>query len=264
MSTVCFCNADSARSSVGAEAVAVGPDGEQCVLGWDGAVEVFDLGLQFTQRKIMAHGRPVDKEWQLRPGAREEALPPVGAGGSPRHTWPTEEYARHGSPVSAIDISEDGQLAVTGTLNGVVRVWRVGSGELVREVTRGGWIVRAVRFSADGQHVFTVSQIGGPFLEQWEAVEQWNLNSDELVRYIWPGPGDSPYPIVHEGWAAAISRDGRLLVTGGRNGKVVLHDLDARREIGSLVLHGAITCLAIDGRRIVAGTENGEVVLARF
>ncbi|MDX3387361.1 hypothetical protein PV682_38855 [Streptomyces niveiscabiei] len=247
----------------GEDTLALGSEASLYAVGtYAGNAALFDMRLGSRLRPLMVNGNPCDEDWRTRDGARDEALPPVGGGDCPREHWPTRVNDRHGSPVSALDISPDDRHIVTGTLNGVVRVWDADTGNLVREVTRGEYLVRAARFTSDGNHLITVAQLGGPFLPMWLGVEKWNLGTGELTQVLWPDETHAPFPIPNDDSVASLTRDGRYLATGHRNGTVTVHDLAARQRVGHLVLHGAITCLAFDGPWLLAGTANGDVTLA--
>ncbi|MFG3253330.1 hypothetical protein [Streptomyces sp. NPDC048172] len=246
----------------GADTLAVDDEASLCVVGnHDGSATLLDLQRPSFMRPLMVGGAPCDENWRTRDGAQDEALPPVGAGDCPRTEWPTRVNDRHGSPVSALDIAPDGRRIATGTLNGVVRVWDANTGDLVREVTRAGHLVRSVRFTPDGSHVITVAQLGGPFLHQWEAVEVWSLSSGELTRTLWPDAAHPRFTLPAEDTVAALTRNGRYLATGHQRGTVTVHNLATGQEFGHLALHGAITCLAFDESRLLAGTANGDVTL---
>lgn len=246
----------------GEDSLALDGEANLCVVGtYGGNATVLDLRLGAWIRPLMVNGTPCDETWQTRDGARDEALPPVGVGDCPRAHWPTHVNDRHGSPVSALDISPDGRRIVTGTLNGVVRVWDMDTGDLVREVTRGKYLVRAARFTPDGNHIITVAQLGGLYRPLWLGVEKWSLDTGELTQVLWPDETHAPLPLPDDHQVAALTRDGRYLATGHTSGTVTVHDLAVRERVGRLVLHGAITCLAFDGPRLLAGTANGDVTL---
>ncbi|SBV01427.1 WD40 repeat [Streptomyces sp. Ncost-T6T-1] len=250
---------------VGGEALALGDEAHLCAVGTSGgSAALLDLRVPSLVRTLLVGGHPCDENWQARAGARDEALPPVGSGDCPRDHWLERVNHRHGSPVSALDISPDGRRIVTGTLNGVVRVWDTATGDLVREVTRGGHLVKAARFTPDGAHLITAAQLGGLFVPRWEGVEVWSMSTGEMTSVLWPDPAGPFFPLPDDDSIAALSDDGRYLATGHRNGTVTVNDLIAGESIGTLMLHGSVTCLALDGRRLLAGTANGDVTLARM
>lgn len=249
------------------DSLGISPDGCRCLLGvrtHRGDIQVFDVQRQFMVRKITIDGEPVDPEWSTRPGACDPELPAVGVGPDYPLKRPVRLYFDSASAVSAMDISIDGRRAVTGSPDGIVRVWDADSGHLVRELSRDGCLVRAVRFTPDGEHVLTVAQIGGLYVERWAAIEKWSVKSGGITEEIWPGDEDSVYPIACDGAAVAIARDGRYLATGSPDGTVTLHDLVELRVIGTLVLHGPVASVSIDDTTVLAGTMNGEVVLFHF
>lgn len=255
----------TASSSGRVEALAVDDEATRCVVGTSsGDAVVFDLHRRELVRLIMIGGTPCDERWQTRAGACDEALPPVGAADCPREYWPERVNSRHGSPVSALDISPDGRHVATGTLNGVVRVWEVDTGNLVREVTRGGDLVRAVKFSPDGSHLITVAQLGGYFRPRWEGVEKWSLDTGRLTQVVWPAETHPHFSLPSDDGVAAISRDGRYLATGHTSGAITVYDLVAGEQVGRLILHGAITCMSFDGTQLLAGTANGDVTLTEM
>ncbi|AJE83348.1 beta transducin-like protein [Streptomyces albus] len=255
---------DSPSGAADTAALALDDEADLCVAGThSGSATLYDASLSLQMRPLMVCGTPCDENWRTRAGARKEALPPVGTGDCcPREHWPTRVNDRHGSPVSALDISPDGHRVVTGTLNGVVRVWDTATGDLVREVTRGGQLVRAARFTPEGDHLITVAQLGGLYRSWWVGVEEWSLATGDVTRVLWPD-GTAPYfRLPDDAVVSALTRDGRYLATGDRSGAITVHDLAARERVSRLVLHGAITCLAFDGLRLLAGTANGDVTLA--
>ncbi|MFE1474636.1 hypothetical protein ACFW6N_12425 [Streptomyces cyaneofuscatus] len=250
---------------VGGEALALDDGAGLCAVGTGGGdAALFDLRVPSLVRTLLVDGHPCDENWQARAGARDGALPLVGVGGCPRDHWLERVDHRHGSPVSALDISPDGRRIVTGTLNGVVRVWDAISGDLVREVTRGGHLVQAARFTPDGDHLITAAQLGGRLIPRWVAVEVWSLSTGDLTRTLWPDPALPFFPLPDDDTVAALSSDGRHLATGHRSGTVTVNDLIAGENIGTLMLHGSVTCLALDGPRLLAGTANGDVTLVRM
>ncbi|MBB5808878.1 WD40 repeat protein [Saccharothrix ecbatanensis] len=249
------------------DSLAISPDGSRCVLGVQthkGDIQVFDLQGQFMVRKMMIDGHPVDPEWSTRPGASDPELPAVGVSLDCPLKRPVRLYVDRASAVSAIDISADGRLVVTGSPDGIVRVWDADSGSLVRELSRDGCLVQAVRFTPNGEHVLTVAQIGGLYVEQWAAIEMWSVKSGGITEQLWPEDERSAYPIACDGEGVAITRDGRYLATGSADGTVTVHDLVELRVIGTLVLHGPVTSVSIDGTTVLAGTKNGEVTQFHF
>lgn len=249
------------------ESASIDGYGKCCVVGRAlGNLEVFDLEQQFMARAITVDGRPVDDGWKTRRGVQDEKLPAVGFSrfGS-TIVRPIVLYYSREFMISAVDKSSQGDLVVTGTTNGVVRVWDERSGILIHELSRDGGFVRAARFMSDGQHVVTVAQMGGLFVTQWLAVEMWSLTTGQVVHDLWSDSASKRFRIdCNDDRAAALSRDGRYLATGSPDGTLILYDLTARRKISCLAFPSPINCLAIDETKLVIGTEGGEVIIADF
>lgn len=126
------------------------------------------------------------------------------------HLWdlPTGTEIRKlpgtGRAVVSVDISRDGRLALSGDADGVIRVWDLHTGRELRKLAGHSRSVTSVRFSADGRFILS----GGAD----DTAKLWNLDTGEQVciyadtfRFSWIS-------------AAAISPDGRLVVTGGGGG----------------------------------------------
>lgn len=70
-----------------------------------------------------------------------------------------EELLFHDSPVSSLDVSNDGEMLATGDKTGTVKVWRLQTGKCLRQiVAHAGSMVSAVRFSPDASRVLTASR----------------------------------------------------------------------------------------------------------
>ncbi|HEX6340840.1 WD40 repeat domain-containing protein [Umezawaea sp.] len=243
--------------------IAIHSDGGQCVTGdGEGNIDVFDLGLQLTVRKLAVKGVPVDQLWRTRDGACEPMLPAIGFDEPSPPGQPIRLYIDHRSMVIAVDISTDGRFVVTGTTDGVLRIWNRETGNLHRELTRDGCFIPAARFTSDGRHIVTVSQFGGLYHSRLISVDMWSVASGELTTQLWPPPTESSHDIACN-TIIGITRDGRYLATA-IDATLVVHDLDDLCELGRLTLHGRITCLAIDDTRALMGTENGEVTAINF
>jgi WD40 repeat protein len=100
-----------------------------------------------------------------------------------------------GARVNRVAFSPDGQLLVTAGSDGLVRIWAVGTGQLVSKFGWPSGQVRSVAFSPDGLLV-AAAHSDGP-------AQLWSASS--LVRAVTPVAA----------WDVAFSTDGRLLATAG-------------------------------------------------
>jgi WD40 repeat protein len=121
-------------------------------------------------------------------------------------------------------VSPDGRSAVTGGIDGVVRVWDLDDGRPGRPLGTMDGEVRAVTVSADGAVVAATSKSG--------QVSQWDLATGEPVTWTDPGRGHSG-----DVRAVAYSQDGSLLATGGADGLVLLRQPATGQERHVLTGH---------------------------
>jgi len=160
--------------------------------------------------------------WELSGDQRlgDRVAPPAGievlAGGY--------EWARGKPPLA---VSPDGRLQAVGDAHGVVILRRLPGGEQVGRPMRAsatGPVVRTA-FSPDGSRLATPAADGDTVV--------WDVATQEEVARL---KGGHPPGVYADGWnptgrgavvSAAWSPDGRLVATGGTNGRVVVWDVAA-------------------------------------
>lgn len=193
------------------------------------------------------------------------------------------------SAIDDIGFSPDGTSLVAATKNGAPRIWNVASGEVQKELRGHANAVFTAAFSGDGQHIATGGSDG--------VVAWWDAGSGELAgrfmghtnritclavrpgsREIVTGSADHSLRL----WSAddqlafedpessrfvygtAVSRDGRLLATGGQSPTdVTVWDLATRRPLRKLTgLEGSVNYLAFGPeRQLVGGNWAGDVLV---
>ena len=151
-----------------------------------------------------------------------------------------DELARIGTArVLSGASSPDGTIAATGHHGGTVRLWRVESGRLLRELRPPGppAAVTAVAFSGDGSRLAAASG---------RRAVVWGLRGTA-----------APVVRAHESDVAtvAFSPDGRRLATGDNDGVVRVWSLRAPRATVLVGHDGKVTSVAFspDGRSLVTG-----------
>ncbi len=151
-----------------------------------------------------------------------------------------DELARIGTArVLSGALSPDGTIAATGHHGGTVRLWRVESGRLLRELRPPGppAAVTAVAFSGDGSRLAAASG---------RRAVVWDLRGTA-----------APVVRAHESDVAtvAFSPDGRRLATGDNDGVVRVWSLRAPRASVLVGHDGKVTSVAFspDGRSLVTG-----------
>jgi WD40 repeat protein len=157
------------------------------------------------------------------------------------------ELAAHNVPISCVALSPDARKVAAGFQDGTARIWDAESGAPVAELKPHPGRVTSIAFGPGGDWVAT--------------------GTGTSVR-IWDLATPNPVPVVHPDHvgsvlAVAISRDGRLVASGGREeGIRVLRRSGPQEE--TFILRGSrdtITSLAFtdDGVRIVAGSADGKL-----
>jgi len=178
----------------------------------------------------------------------------------------------HSHYVQDVTVSSDGQFALSGSWDGTLRLWDLNTGTTTRRFVGHTKDVLSVAFSADnrqivsgsrdksinlwntlGQLKFTITEDGhkewvscvrfspsaqAPLIVSagWDkVVKVWNLNHCKLRTNL----------LGHTGYVnnVAVSPDGSLCASGGKDGVAMLWDLIEGRHLSSLDSGDIIHCL---------------------
>lgn len=121
-------------------------------------------------------------------------------------------YGHTGSAIYA-DISKDGRLLLTGSVDRTARLWNIETGLEIRRFEGYTDMVRGLGLSPDGAYSVTGTDDG--------VVKVWhNLSGDVVDEFRFPG-------IVH---AAKFTPDGNRIVTAGSDGVVRVWQLYGQSE----------------------------------
>ena len=156
-----------------------------------------------------------------------------------------------GSPVQGVDISPDGRTLITGSDDGMLRLWDIASGELLKTLDGETDSIREVAFSPNGQTALAGSNDGSLIL--------WDMATGQVRRRL---PRQT-FPIS----AIAFLPDGRHALTGMDSeittGMTLLWELETgeiARRYGPDVRERiqAVRSIAVDpaGRTALVGYAN--------
>lgn len=103
--------------------------------------------------------------------------------------------------IDTVAISPDGRLLASGDNKGIIKLWNLSSGNLIRTVSAHSETVSAVAFTPNGNTLVSSSRD--------HTIKLWNVNTGELLRTL---QGNN--------WvnAIAINPSGQIIASGGRDG----------------------------------------------
>jgi WD40 repeat protein len=158
----------------------------------------------------------------------------------------SEAILAHRGSVTRLALTANGELAASGSSDGVVRVWNTGTGTRSPVVLRHPvGPIEALAFSPDNR--WLVSAAGN-------SVRVFELASGELEREI----ETEGLPL-----AIAVAADSRLVAVGDSAGSIYLAPPDSRIGVQTIRGRAAITALAFGGtsERLASGSDDGDLVL---
>jgi WD40 repeat protein len=198
----------------------------------------------------------------------------------------------HSFLVSAVAISSDGKLAISGSWDNKLKVWNLQQGKELFTLTGHSSFVSAVAIVSDGK--LAISGSDDYMLKVWNLAEGKELftltghsrdvnavaissdgklaisGSDDYMLKVWNlQQGKELFTLTGHSdsvSAVAISSDGKLAISGSWDNTLKVWNLATREVIASFVGESAISCCAVtpDGLTIVAGEESGRVHFLRL
>lgn len=144
----------------------------------------------------------------------------------------------HTNAISAIDVSQDGRLIATGSIDRTVRVWDVQTGKTVWTLDGHKSEVYAVAFSPDNQLLASSGYNGRVII--------WSVKSGKPLRSL---------EVKQWSVAIAFSPDGRQLAIGSQDRNIVVHDVQSGKILRTLETRIGVDAVAFspDGRYLAGG-----------
>ncbi len=142
--------------------------------------------------------------------------------------------------VTSVKFSSDGNMLVTGCIDGSARIWNIKTGKQVRYLNHED-IVTAIELSADGKTIVT-GELGG-------AIRLWNfLTGKEINRF------DQEDPLVD----MAFNSNSMTLITAYGNDVASVWNINKGRKNIQIGYRKSITAAAFnsDASRVVTGGQN--------
>jgi len=207
--------------------VAVSPDGRYSISGTvDGEIHVWDIQNQTLKHELKGHTDIIRDVALSRDGKR------LISGGHDKTVrvwdWMSGDsvavFKEDALAVYSVGISDDGHNAISGGEGQVLRVWDIEQKKPIREIPNNNYI-SAVGLTGDGESAISAIMDGTVRINR-----SLNQGMAELLFSMLGSntSSQSSNVIKYEGIinAFSVSRDGKKAVSGDRDGKFVLWDLE--------------------------------------
>jgi len=190
----------------------------------------------------------------------------VNAGEAPRNARELATFRGDKVGFTGVAFSPDGQRLVTGGVETTAKVWDLTSGRELFTLTGGSGGTFAVAYSPDGRQFLTGGDYGASL---------WDAETGRLVRTLPPRLGadwleSGPLRRRSE-WhgqrveVVAFSPDGKRVLTGANDGKVIVWDAASGESLLSLGRNGDswvhAAAFSPDGLTIAIAAYDGKITL---
>ncbi len=163
------------------------------------------------------------------------------------------QHGGHWDSVTALDLSLDNQLLISGSKDMTIKLWDFPSGKLQHTFSDHYEPIVSVGISANKETLVT-SSVSGKILV-------WNLKSQELMRSLL---ANSSWGLEGTIRTAATDRKGQLIASSGWGGILLLQDLQTGRvvRISSNSL-GSEQALGVfpNGKTVISSSSDGKFQL---
>ncbi|HVU88540.1 MAG TPA: protein kinase [Pirellulales bacterium] len=200
---------------------------------------------------------------------------------------------REQGPIDAVSYSPDGKHVVTGSWEGVARIWDVATGQPVRELKHGRY-VHAVAYSPDGRFIATGSNDKASELKLWDAasgveIRSFDGHTDAVLSVAFSRDGQRLLSSSYDKtarlwdvatgqqvrqfkghtwwvWSAAFSPDESHVVTASQDGTAIVWSVDSDEKSAPFTGHAGPVYAAVfspDGHFVATAGYDKRVLLWR-
>merc|ERR1712167_432437 len=203
-----------------------------------------------------------------------------------QYGYPKKALRGHGHFVQDVVISSDGQFALSGSWDGTLRLWDLNTGLTTRRFVGHEKDVLSVAFSGDNRQIVSGSR--DKTIKLWNTLGECKYTITEDMHTDWVSkvafsPSAKMPLIVSAGWdklvkvwnlsncrlrpnlvghsgvvyTVAISPDGSLCASGGKDMYAMLWDINDGKHLYSLDAGGCVNALTFSPRNywLVAATD---------
>lgn len=160
----------------------------------------------------------------------------------------------HSDYIQSVTFSPDGQTLASGSCDKSIKIWNMKTGQEIRTLSRHSRCVKAVTFSRDSQTIISGSEDN--------KIKVWKLDTGSL-RSTLSSPSGGIYGMI----AIAISPDGQILASGGRNDKTIkIWHLGTEKLLCTLTGHSkSVSSLVFshDGQTLFSGSYDKTIKIWR-
>lgn len=151
----------------------------------------------------------------------------------------------HSAGIRSIEITPDGHKAISGGVDGVLKVWNLESGQS-QDLKSHNDTIMGVAITPNGKKAISGGVDG--------VLRIWNLETFQFHTL------DAQTDII---WDVAITPDGKKAITGNNDGTISIWDLETE-ESHILQSHSNRTNsvdISLDGKKALSGSTDGELKL---